>query len=145
MPDSQAANQRYATALSTAHDARSVGELIHKLSKPTTIGGRRMRALRLWAPEDLALFSATSNCAFELNGFRNRDLVVCLYPARASTKVDNRRLTARVCRLLRLLRADSRGVKIVARREILEPSSLVVHMRGLEGACFVGALPLPRS
>jgi hypothetical protein len=105
LPDFSAANERYATALSTAHDAQTVGELIHKLGKPTTIGGRRIRPLRLWAPEDLALFRAISNGAFELNGFRNRDLVVCLYPARAATKAGKRRRTARVCRLLRLLRA----------------------------------------
>lgn len=109
---SEAANKRYAAALSTVEHTASLGELINRLCKPTQIGDRRVRALRPWAPDDLALLKAVSTGGFVINGFRNRDLVAHLYPKSASDPDETRRRTARTCRLLRLLRAHQLVKKI---------------------------------
>jgi hypothetical protein len=108
---SQAANKRYADALSIVEDAVPLGQLISRMTKPTVLGARRVRALRPWARDDLTLLKAISSGAFLLNGFRNRDLRACLY-AKESTVQENKRRTASVCRLLRLLRAHRLVKKI---------------------------------
>lgn len=102
---SQAANQRYLAALNAADDSVSLGELIRDLCQPTSLHGRRVRALRPWAPDDLAILKAISSGAFLINGFRNRDLVALLYPGPTPHRRLQRRRSSRVCRLLRILRA----------------------------------------
>jgi hypothetical protein len=102
---SQAANERYATALHAVEDAASLGDLIHDMCQPTALAGRRVRALRPWAPDDLALLRAVSSGEFILNGFRSRDLVPLLYPSATADLHDHRRRSSRVSRLIRLLRA----------------------------------------
>lgn len=69
-------------------------------------GGRRFRALRLNDPADLALLDAVSRGEFAPAGFRNRDLrnLIHRLPADATHR-DQRRLSAKVSRQLRLLRA----------------------------------------
>ncbi len=102
---SQAANERYATALNAVDDAASLGDLIHDLCEPTTLNGRRVRSLRPWAPDDLALLRAVSSGGFILNGFRNHDLVQLLYQPAVADLHEQRKRSARVSRLVRLLRA----------------------------------------
>ena len=66
--------------------------------------GRRFRALRLGDPAELASLAMLSRGEFVTAGFRNRDLRRLLY-AHPHTKADDRRRSARLSRLLRLLRA----------------------------------------
>jgi hypothetical protein len=101
---SQAANQRYGAALNAISDATSLGQLTRRVCQPTALGGRRVRGLRPWAPDDLVLLSAVASGAFLVSGLRNRDLVAQLHPNVADPEVQRRR-AARASRLLRLLRA----------------------------------------
>jgi hypothetical protein len=104
---SQAANQRYATALGAIHNTTSLGELTHRLCQPTSFEGRRVRPLRPWSADDLALLSAIASGGFVISGFRNRDLVAVLYPKSSNDLRIQRQRSARVCRLLRILRAHA--------------------------------------
>lgn len=101
---SHRATQRYADALASLEVEQTVGELAEGISRPATWKGKRVRALRLWSPEDHALLEAIARGEGALNGFRNRDLRVRLCPdARDPAAI--RRAAARVTRQLRLLRA----------------------------------------
>ena len=62
-----------------------------------------MRALRPWADPDLTLLRTINPGEFSVNGFRNRDLRSLLFHQAADA--ETRRGSARVSRLLRMLRA----------------------------------------
>ena len=64
-----------------------------------------MRALRLWASEDIALLEAVNRGEFTINGLRNRDLQALLFSAPAESPKEKRRRSAAISRKLRLLRA----------------------------------------
>ena len=103
---SQRSNKAYLDALSAVEDTTPCAKLFDAVSSPVFENGRRLRALRLNDPADLALLDATSRGEFAPAGFRNRDLRSLLYrlPAQATPR-DHRRLSAKVSRQLRLLRA----------------------------------------
>jgi hypothetical protein len=63
-----------------------------------------VRALHPWADPDLALLCAINRGEFAVNGFRNRDLQSLLFD-QAADNDEQRRRSARVSRLLRMLRA----------------------------------------
>ena len=65
---------------------------------------KRVRGLRPWAEPDLALFRAVSRGEFCINGLRNRALQSHLFNGPAETEQQRRR-SARISRLLRMLRA----------------------------------------
>jgi hypothetical protein len=69
------------------------------------LNGKRVRALRPWAEEDLALFRAVTHGEFSLKGFRNRDPQALLFVGTPSSLQQRRRRSSRVSRLLRMLRA----------------------------------------
>jgi hypothetical protein len=102
---SQASNERYLDALAGADTSTPLGELIRDICKPTAYKGKRVRALRPWAEPDLALFGAVSRGEFCVNGFRNRDLQCLLFDHAPETSEQQRHRSARVSRLLRMLRA----------------------------------------
>lgn len=102
---SQASNDRYADALAAADTTTSIGKLVADLDRSVRWKGRRVRALHAWASDDLDLFRAVNRGEFKLNGFRNRDLQALLFATAAKTPEERRRRSARVSRLLRLLRA----------------------------------------
>jgi hypothetical protein len=108
---SQRSNKAYLDALSAVEDTTPCAKLFDAVSSPVFENGRRFRALRLNDPADLALLDATSRGEFAPAGFRNRDLRGLLYrlPAQATPR-DHRRLSAKVSRQLRLLRAH-RAIK----------------------------------
>ena len=97
-------NGRYAEGLATVMDQTPLGELTKDLGQATQWKGRKVRALNPWAEEDVKLLEAVSRGEFALNGLRNRDLRVLLF-GEAATPVEERRQSAKVTRLLRLLRA----------------------------------------
>jgi hypothetical protein len=101
----QASNDRYLDALAAVDTCTPLGELIRDICKPTLYRDKRVRALRPWAEPDLALFGAISRGEFCLNGFRNRDLQPLLYDSVPAGPEEQRRRSARVSRLLRMLRA----------------------------------------
>ena len=101
---SQAANDRYAGALATVEIKRRLGETAERICSPVAWKGTRLRGLRPFSPDDHALFAAVACGEFAINGLRNRDLLAKLHPGRHAPG-DRRRLSARITRKLRLLRA----------------------------------------
>lgn len=108
----QAANDRYLDALASVDTSTPLGELIGDICQPTIYRGKRVRALRPWADFDLALFRAINRGEFCVNGVRNRDLHALLFDRPVDTPQDQRRRSARVSRLLRMLRAHHLILKV---------------------------------
>jgi hypothetical protein len=109
----QKINDRYATALATVSETTPLAELTQDLGRPTTWKGRPVRALNPLAPEDVALLEAVHGGEFMLNGFRNRDLRALLFAKTPpGTPEETRRQSAKVTRLLRLLRAHGLITKV---------------------------------
>jgi hypothetical protein len=101
----QASNNRYLDALAAVDTSTPLGELIRDICRPTRYRDKRVRALRPWAEPDLALFGAVNRGEFCVNGFRNRDLQSLLFDSAPAGLDEQRRRSARVSRLLRMLRA----------------------------------------
>jgi hypothetical protein len=103
---SQRANENYLDALAAVDDTTPLSQLLDQVSRPTTYHGRRARALRIGDADDVALLQAISRGEFATAGFRNRDLRPRLRPSRKTLSPrEARRLSAKVGRQLRLLRA----------------------------------------
>lgn len=98
---SQAANERYLDALTALDTSQSFGDLLRPECRPVTYRKRKVRGLRPWTDEDQALLKAISRGEFALEGFRNKDLPIHL----GLGALDPKRTSARVSRLLRILRA----------------------------------------
>jgi len=105
---SQQANAAYLDALACVEDDTALAELFDRVSRPTSYRGRRVRALRIGDSQDLALLQAISRGEFATAGLRNRDLRPLLYPSSKNlSPVQARRLSAKVSRQLRMLRAHA--------------------------------------
>lgn len=103
---SQRANEQYLDALAVVDDTTACSEIFDAVSRRVSWSGRPVRAMRLSDPDELALLQAINRGEFILSGFRNRDIRLLLHPASDKVSRDERRrLSARVGRLLRLLRA----------------------------------------
>jgi hypothetical protein len=107
----QAANERYVQALAATAETRTVRELAEPLTRrvpePRREGGsasRYVRGLNPLAELDAALLTVISDPRWMVQGLRNRDLVAALYPTPSEDPSERRRRSARVTRLLRLLR-----------------------------------------
>lgn len=100
----QGCNDRYLDALSVVSDPDTIGDIVLPATRPSSIGGRRVRGLKPWADPDLPLLKAIAAGEFFVNGFRNRDLLAALFPGDHHA-CERKRLRGRVTRLLRLLRA----------------------------------------
>jgi hypothetical protein len=106
----QAANNRYAEGLAAIKDQTPLKEWTDPLCQRALAPGknpqrRRVRALNPLSPEDAGLLEGILDPKFVVNGLRNRDLVQMLYPKPATDLQEKRRRSARVTRLIRLLRA----------------------------------------
>lgn len=121
---SQHANQRYLDALAVVEDDATCAALFDSVARPVRDGGRRFRPLRIGDRDDLAVLQAVAAGEFAAAGFRNRDLRPALYPRAASASpAQARRQTARIGRLLRLLRAHGLVRKVQkSHRYLLTPS-----------------------
>lgn len=106
---SQAANDRYAAATAAVAQTAPLKEIVEPLCRRVPSPGpgrqRKVRALNPLAAEDAAMLEAVNDPKYAVNGLRNRDLAEDLYGKPARTKEEKRRRSARVSRLLRLLRA----------------------------------------
>jgi hypothetical protein len=110
---SQRVNERYAAALATVKEAVPLGELTAGLGQRVQWHGRSVRALNPLAAEDVALLEAVSRGEFVISGCRNRDLRRLLYGDDTGlSEPERRRQSARVTRLLRLLRGHGLIAKI---------------------------------
>lgn len=102
---SQAANERYLTALAAADTDLSLGQLLEKPCQPVMWKGKRVRALQPTG-QDASLLAAVGNGDFTVNGFRNRDIRRLLMPgAPAGTGTADKRCAGQITRKLRMLRA----------------------------------------
>lgn len=102
---SQKANERYLDALASVDESSTVAELMKPLTRPTLWNGKRVRALRPLDGDDSALLEAVGRGEFVINGLRNRDLQRLLFNTAAASAEEAKRRSARVSRLLRMLRA----------------------------------------
>ena len=109
---SQASNNRYLDALASVDTSIPLGVMVGKICQPTQWNNKRVRALRPWSQEDTQLFEIVNRGEFAINGFRNRDLQGLLFDSPASSPEERRSRSARVSRLLRMLRAHGLIKKI---------------------------------
>jgi hypothetical protein len=100
---SQAANMRYLTALSGVEATTPLGRVADDVSRPVIHEGRRCRGLNPLTGDDARLVEVLLHGAFLLNGFRNRDVRVRLFPQPVD-RDQTRRQSGKVTRLLRLYR-----------------------------------------
>jgi hypothetical protein len=101
---SRASNQRYLSALAAVEEKTPLWQLSAGLCRPVKRRSHRYRALNPWSAQDGALLEAINRGEFAIQGLRNRDLRLLLFPGWASAE-QQRRQAARVSRLLALLRA----------------------------------------
>jgi hypothetical protein len=101
---SQAANRRYLEALASTTGKIPLCQEVLGVCKAIVLKGQRYRALNPWSAQDGALLEAINRGEFRLNGLRNRDLRLLLYPKSTNVK-DQRRQAAAITRRLALLRA----------------------------------------
>jgi hypothetical protein len=102
---SQASNERYAAALSSAHCRKPLKDLAEGVCRRQRQEGRSVRALNPMGAEDASLLETISRGEFAINGFRNRDVRACLYPKPTADAKEQKSRSAAVTRKLRLLRA----------------------------------------
>jgi hypothetical protein len=102
---SQASNERYLDALSSLNTDKSLCEIVDPVCRPIIWKDKRVRALHPWSEEDQNLLQAISRGEFNVNGFRNRDIVRLLSPSSLSTVEEKKRAAARITRKFRILRA----------------------------------------
>ena len=102
---SQAANERYAEALTSLDTSTPIGRLAARVCRPVRKQGRRYRALRPFSPEDRALLEAISDAKHATAGFCNRDLAARLYPGTPTDPNERSRRVSKVSYRLRILRA----------------------------------------
>jgi hypothetical protein len=103
---SQRANDNYLAALAAVDDTTPLADVFDQVARRVTYGGRSARAIRIGDPADLAILQAVARGEFATAGFRNRDLQRILHPVRReATRAAQRRLSAKIGRQIRLLRA----------------------------------------
>ncbi len=88
-------------ALAVVGEPKPSHRILDPVSQPVQQQGR-YRALRPISPQESRLFEVVCQGRFLLNGFRNKDLHVCLP---APQNLDLRRYALRLSRQLQLLRA----------------------------------------
>ena len=97
-------NTRYADAIASAQVNQTLKEVASSCCNVVRKNKKRFRALNPWNIEDYKLLTFLGKGELAINGFRNKDLRNWLYPNNAD-KNEERRLTGRVTRRIRLLRA----------------------------------------
>ena len=106
-------NDRYLSSLATVEEKQTLAEVTKDIGQRTEWKGRKHRALNPLSPEDASLFEAVSRGEFMIDGFSNRQIRAILYPqAETADAATQKRLSAKVTRLLRLLRAHRLIAKI---------------------------------
>ena len=109
---SQKANERYLEAMATVEAQEPLGDAVRDICQATTWQGRRIRGLAPFTPADASLLAAISQGEFVLHGFRNRDLRAVLFGDAPADPAEHKRQSAKVTRLIRLLRGHGLIQKI---------------------------------
>jgi hypothetical protein len=109
---SRTANERYLEALSVVGEQSPACKLLDPVSKSIVRNGRPYRALRPISPDDSKVFRTISQGEFLLHSFRNKDLRSILFPQSEKDPIQCRQSSARISRILRLLRAHGLIAKI---------------------------------
>lgn len=102
---SQKANERYLDGLAQTDQPTTLAEIVQPLCQPVKWHGRRARGLRPLETDDSALLIAIARGEFTINGFRNRDLRPLLFGNESASQATVRRQSAKITRLIRVLRA----------------------------------------
>lgn len=102
---SQASNERYLEALAAAEVSTRLGALLQQHTSSVTWKGKKIRGLRPWDAQDVALMKAINRGEFTISGFRNTDLQKLLFKGEARSKKEARRRSSRITRFIRMLRA----------------------------------------
>jgi len=135
----QAINKRTLDNLAVIADPTPIKDLLDPITKPAELGGRRVRALRPWSKDDLDLLAAVARGEFLIQGFRNRDLLPLLYATSSQDKKEHRRRSARISRLLRMLRAHNLIEKVTGTHRYMVTKAGTATIAALLG---VRELPL---
>ena len=109
---SQKANERYLESMATVEAETPLGEAMRAICQPTTWKGQRVRGLEPFTASDMQLLKAVMHGEFTLNGFRNRDLRIILFPEPTTDLQEQKRRASKVTRQIRLLRAHGLIQKI---------------------------------
>jgi hypothetical protein len=109
---SLAANRQYLEALSVVDDPQASFALLDKLCTPVKLNGNRKRAMNPVSPSDVTLFAAVMRGEHCIHGFRNGQLAEHLSMPLSQDKTQRKRQSARIGRLLLLLRAHRLIAKI---------------------------------
>jgi len=107
-----AANRQYLDALSVVDDPSASIRMLDKLCAPANLNGQRKRAMNPVNPSDVKLFAAAMRGEHFIHGFRNGNLAKHLGIALSEDKLERRRQSSRIGRLLQLLRAHRLIAKI---------------------------------
>lgn len=102
---SQQANERYLEALAAVDNTESLAETVQPLCRPRRWHRRRVRGLQPFEVHDTALLAAIAKGEFVLTGFRNRDLRPLLFGPADVPPQTARRQSAKITRMIRMLRA----------------------------------------
>ena len=101
----QRANENYLEALAVVEKNATFCDFLERISRATTYNGRSVRGLRPWASDDFLLLKTVARGEFTIVGFRNRDLQLAFFRELSHNEKEKRRRSAKITRLLRLLRA----------------------------------------
>jgi hypothetical protein len=102
---SQQSNERYLDALATVDQSASLAETVRPLCQRTRWKGRPVRGLQPLKSDDAQLLAAISRGEFLVTGFRNGDLRALLFGTTEVSPDEARRQSAKITRLIRMLRA----------------------------------------
>ena len=105
------ANRRYLDSLAAADSSTPHKTYTDVLSRPVKHDGRRARALNPLGG-DAALLAAVNRAEYLVKGFRNADIRTALFGPDPDDQILRRRRSARVGRLIALLRAHGLVKKI---------------------------------
>jgi hypothetical protein len=102
---SQASNDRYLKAMAAVEQTTPLKDLAQPICQAVKTKAARARALNPMSLEDASLLETVTRGEFMINGFRNRDIRTLLYGKQPADKKQAKRISAKVGRKLRLLRA----------------------------------------
>lgn len=106
------ANERYLEALSVVGEVSPCHKLLDPISKRLCRKGRSFRPLHPTSPDDAKFFQVICRGEFLLHHFRNKDLRQKLFPHSDANRLARRQTSARISRLLQLLRAHRLIAKV---------------------------------
>lgn len=106
------ANRAYLEALAVVDDPADARRILQQVCQPVSYRGRRRRGLNPLRRDDVELFAATLRGENFIHGFTNGDLAEALGIRRHPDPRERKRRSARISRLLQLLRAHGLIAKI---------------------------------